>query len=123
MAAWTSDELDTIGSAEEVTISTMRQDGSLRTPVIIWIVRHGDDLYIRSVNGRSGSWFRGALTRNEARIRAGSLEKDVSLVEAGDVNDEIDDAYREKYQERYPGITPSMVTPEVRSTTLRLVPR
>ena len=25
---------------------------TLRNPVTIWVVRHGDDLYIRSVNGR-----------------------------------------------------------------------
>lgn len=122
MTAWTREELKTFGDPEEVTIETMRKDGSLRKPVIIWIVRHDDDLYIRSVNGREASWFRGVLTRHEGRIRAGSVEKDVYLVETDDVNDEVDAAYREKYR-RYPGIVPSIVKPEAQAATLRLDPR
>jgi hypothetical protein len=42
---WTSDELNRIGSAEEVRIATTRPDGTLRKPVIGGLVRHGDDLY------------------------------------------------------------------------------
>jgi len=86
------------------------------------VVRGGDDGYVRSVNGRESSWFRGAQARHEARIRAGGIEKDATVVETDDVNDEIDAAYRAKYGGRYPGIVPSMVTPEARAATLELVP-
>jgi hypothetical protein len=120
--AWTSEKLDTIGSADEVTIETTRQDGSLRKPVIVWIVRHGDDLYIRSVNGRGSDWFRGALTRHEGRLRVGSVEKEITFVEVDGPHDEIDAAYWEKYR-RYPGIVPSVVKPEAQAATLRLDPR
>ena len=52
MTAWTSDELNKIGNAEELQIAALRADDTLRKPVIIWVVRLGDDLYVRSVNGR-----------------------------------------------------------------------
>ena len=59
MTYWTTDELNKIGSAEELHIAGLKADGTLRKPVIIWGVRVGDELYVRSVNGRSSSWFRG----------------------------------------------------------------
>jgi hypothetical protein len=124
MTTWTSDELSGLGTEEEVRIATTRQDGTLRKPVIVWIVRHGDDVYVRSVNGPTAAWFRGTRSRHEGRILSSGVEKDVAFVEEADpgINDEIDAAYRTKYH-RYPSIVPSMVTPEVRSTTTKLVPR
>jgi hypothetical protein len=101
----------------------MRADGTLRRPVTIWVVRVGDDVYVRSVNGRGSSWFRAAQVRHEAHIRAGGVEKDVDLVETDDAGDEIDAAYRTKYGLRYAGIVPSIVAPEARAATLELVPR
>jgi hypothetical protein len=123
MSAWTSDELDRIGGAEELDLASVRRDGTLRGPVTMWVVRDRDGVYVRSVNGRGSSWFRGAQNRHEARVRAGGVEKDVSLVEVHDENDEIDAAYRAKYEGRYPTITPSIVAPEARAATLKLVPR
>jgi len=96
--AWTSDELSNIGAAEELQIAPLQQDGSLRKPVTIWVVRHGDDLFVRSVNGRTATWFRGAQLRHEAHIHAGGVDKDVLLVETDDLNDAIDTAYRTKYR-------------------------
>ena len=122
--AWTSDELSKIGAAEELQIAPPRQDGSLRKPVTIWVVRHGDDLYVRSVSGPDAAWFRGTRTRHEGRIRAGGVDKDVMFLDADrDADDEIDDAYRAKYS-RYPArILGTVLTPGARSTTLKLVPR
>src|SRR5713226_10153253 len=97
MSTWTSDELDRIGRAEELEIASVRRDGTQRKPVTVWVVCHGDDLYVRSVNGRTSSWFRGAQSRHEAHIHAGGVEKDVRLVETRDMTDEIDAAYRTKY--------------------------
>ena len=120
---WTSDELDAIEAAEELTLASVRRDGTLRGPVTMWVVRESDDVYVRSVNGRDSTWFRAAQTRHEAHIRAEGVEKDVELVETDERPDAVDDAYREKYGRRYPTIVPSIVTPEARAATLRLVPR
>lgn len=124
MTAWTSDELDKIGAADELEIAPLRRDGTLRKPVTIWVVRVGDELYIRSVNGRSGAWFRGVQTRHEGRIWAGGVEKEVTFVEEADpaINDQVDAAYRAKYR-RYPQYVSPMVTAEARATTLKLAPR
>ena len=79
MTAWAKDELDKIANADELRLATIRPDGSLRDPVTIWVVRHGDDLYIRSYRGPGGSWFRRARERREGRIQAGGVDKDVTL--------------------------------------------
>ena len=121
--AWTNDELDAIGAAEELTLSPARRDGSLRRPVTMWVVRDGDEIYVRSVNGRSSSWFCGVQHRHQAHIRAAGVDKDVDLVETDDAADDVDAAYLAKYAPRYPSIVPSIVAPEARAATLRLVPR
>ena len=49
MAGWTNEELEKIAAADELELASTRSDGSLRKPVTIWVVRYGDDLYVRSV--------------------------------------------------------------------------
>jgi hypothetical protein len=125
MTTWTSDELTKIGTAEELQIVSLRRDGTLRNPVTIWVVRLGDDIYVRSVYGRSSAWFRGTQTRHEGHIRAGGVEKDVTFVEesAPEVNDQIDAAYRTKYRRYAASIINSVISSEARSATIKLVPR
>ena len=125
MTTWTSDELKQIGKAEELQIASLRRDGTLRSPVTIWVVRLGDDLYVRSVNGRTSSWFRGTQASHEGHIRAGGVDKDVTFVEEPDahVNEQIDAAYRTKYRRYAASIIDSIVSPEARSATIKLVPR
>ena len=91
----------------------------------MWVVRVGDDLYVRAVKGRTGSWFRGTQTRHAGRIRSGGVAKDVRFVEAPDspLHTEIDAAYRQKYH-RYPqAYVDACLTPEARAATIQLVPR
>jgi len=124
MTQWTSGQLDKLGKAEEVQIASVRPDGTLGKPVTVWAVRHGDDLYVRSVRGSSAHWFRGTQERHEGRIRAGGVQQNVAFVDVGhDFDDELDAAYRSKYR-RYAGnILNSVLTPQARSTTMKLVPR
>ena len=126
MTEWTRDELNKIGTAEELEIASLRRDGTLRKPTTIWVVRVGDDLYVRSAYGPTSAWFRGAQVRHEGRIRAGGVEKDVSFGDAGadpNLNDQIDTAYRTKYRRYEETYVKPVVSPEVRSTTIKLVPR
>src|SRR5207249_8904211 len=84
-----SDDLNKVGTAEELRIASLRRDGTLRNRVTIWVVRNGDDLYVRSVNGPTGTWFRGAQVRHQGHIQAGGVDKDVTFVEADhDIDDE-----------------------------------
>jgi len=123
MSIWTSDELDRIGGSEELEIASVRRDGTLRSPVTIWVVRHGDDLYVRSVNGRTSSWFRGVQVRHEGHVRAGGVDKDVLFVEMDDLDDEVDAEYRSKYRRYAESIVDSIISPDARAATLKLVPR
>jgi hypothetical protein len=91
--------------------------------VTIWVIRHGDDLYVRSVNGRTSAWFRGVQVHHEGRIRAGGVDKDVLFVETDDMNDQIDAAYRAKYHRYAERIVSSIMRPEARAATLKVVPR
>ncbi len=125
MTQWTADELTRIGRAEELQVASLRRDGTLRKPVTIWVVPSGDGLYVRSaVKGRNAAWFRGAQERHEGRIWAGGVDKDVTFAAADHaVDDAVDAAYRGKYR-RYAGrILNSVLTPEARSTTIKLAPR
>ena len=124
MSAWTKDELDKIGAADELELASVKPDGTLRKPVTIWVVRHGDDLYVRSVGGHTGAWFRGTQLRHEGHIQAGGVDKDVLFADADpDINDELDAAYRGKYRRYAANIVGSIVSPEARSATIKLVPR
>jgi hypothetical protein len=124
MTTWTNDELNKIGNAEELELASLRSDDTLRKPTIIWVVRVDDDLYVRSVNGRTSAWFHGVQTKYAGHIRAGGVDKDVTFIEANDsnINDQVDAAYITKYR-RYAGIAKSMTTSTVRAATIKLVLR
>jgi hypothetical protein len=91
--------------------------------VTIWVVRTGGDLYVRSVKGRSGTWFRRAPAAGEGRIRAGGVERDVGFEEPGPhVHAAVTAAYHEKYDRYGPSIVGTVVSAESATTTMRLVP-
>ena len=123
--AWTTDEVSKIGAAEELGLAPLRRDGTVQKRVTIWVVRVGDDLYVRSWKGRTSSWFRGTQERHEGRIEAGGVGKDVSFVPEPDcdINDRIDDAYRTKYRQYGGRYVDPMVAAQARDTTIKLVPR
>jgi hypothetical protein len=124
MTGWTSDELSRIEAADELEIASIRGDSTLRNPTTIWVVRLDDDLFVRSVNGRTAAWFRGTQVRHEGRIWSGGVERDVTFIDADDdIDDQIDDAYRTKYSRYASNIVGSVLTPEARSATIELVPR
>lgn len=126
MATWTKDELSRIADAEELELSSLRRDGSLRDGVTMWVVRDGEGLYVRSIHGRDGVWFRRAQARHEGRIDAGGVSKDVSFGDASrdpGLNKRIDAAYREKYRRFGKDIVGSVVSKDARASTIRIEPR
>jgi hypothetical protein len=124
MTAWTSDELTRIGTADELELASARADGTLRNPRTIWVVRVGGDLYVRSMYGRGGGWFPATQARQEGRIRAAGVDKDVTFSDADpDLDDQIDAAYHDKYRRYGERIIGSIVNPGARAATIKLVPR
>ncbi|HZP44598.1 MAG TPA: DUF2255 family protein [Candidatus Binataceae bacterium] len=124
MKSWTRDELSKLAAAEEIAIAPLGRDGRPRKPVTVWIVRLGDDLYVRSAYGPDSGWFRGARRRGEGRIRAGEMAKEVSFVEADpELTDAIDAAYRAKYRSQGAQYVNMMVSSKARSAALKVLPR
>jgi hypothetical protein len=123
MSGWTHKDLERMGAAIHLQLATFKKDGTLGKPVVIWVVRVGDELYVRSWRGREGAWFRHIQLRPEGRIGAFDVTKEVTFVDVSDdeaLNHEIDAAYQSKYQ-RYsaayvaPMIAPVLATCDIRS--------
>src|SRR4051794_21547143 len=124
MSAWTDEELRRFGAAQELDIAPVRRDGELRSATPIWVVRAGDDLYVRAAYGANKGWHGVARTSRRARISTGGVERDVAIEDADQsVFDAVDEAYRDKYAGRYASIVDSINDAEHRTTTLRLVPQ
>jgi hypothetical protein len=124
MTAWTNDELTRIGNADELRIAFQRPDGTLASARTIWVVRDGDDLYVRSVRGRTSGWFRGVLASHQGHVEAGGVSKDVTFADPDKgIDDELDAAYRDKYRRYAANIVDSIVSPQARSAAVKLVPR
>jgi hypothetical protein len=71
MTTWTSDELNKVGRAEELEISSFRGNGTLRKSRTIWVIRVGDNLYVRSIHYCLGA----PLARLEGEIAFTTLLK------------------------------------------------
>ncbi|MDT5003266.1 MAG: hypothetical protein QOJ24_442 [Mycobacterium sp.] len=123
MSGWTTNQLERISGAQEMRIAGRRRDGSLRKPVIVWMVLIGDDLYTRSVNGAGAAWFRGTRVRHQGHISAGGVDVDVDFLDVDEdaIDDAVDAAYRSKY-EQYPSPVAAITSPPARATTLKFVP-
>jgi hypothetical protein len=120
---WAGDELTRIGRAEELQIASRRPDGTLRPYVTIWVVRAGDDLYVRSAYGSTNPWFVRAQRSGAGRIRAGGIERDVIFGAADPgVHADLDAAYHAKYDRYGPAIVGSVVGQKAAGVTIRLLP-
>lgn len=124
MSAWSDAELDRIGSAAELQLASQRPDGSLRPFIVMWVVRWGDGLYVRSAYGPENGWFRRAQASGGGRIRAGGVERDVSFDQPGtEVDAPVSAAYHAKYDRYGTAIVGTVVSSVAARCTLRLLPR
>jgi hypothetical protein len=120
------DELAAVGDADELRIASCRPDGSLWRFVIIWVVRVGDAIYVRSAHGRDNPWFRHAVASGEGHIRAGGVKRNVAFEEPDPgpaLDAAIDKAFHAKYDHYGPDLVDPVVSPESARATLRLEPR
>jgi hypothetical protein len=122
MITWTAQELDQVGQAEELQLATGRHQGGVSRYVTMWVVRAGDDLYVRSAHGPDNPWYRRARAAKAGRIRAGGLERAVTFEPAdAAVSGAIDGAYHAKYDRYGPQIVGPVTGPDSRDVTIRLV--
>ncbi len=113
--------LEWLRTNKEVTIRTAKHPD---TGVIIWVVVAADDaVYVRSVKGVQGRWYRDLVSDGRATLQMGDLTIPVLAIPATDAGSvtRASEAFLAKYQRSsYVG---SIVRAEVLSTTLRLEPR
>jgi len=125
MTNWTRNDLERIGAAEELRLATFKKDGTLGKPITIWVIRVGDELYVRAYRGGETAWFQHTQRRPEARIGASGVTRDVTFVDTSfdeALNNEIDAAYQSKYRRYSAMYVDPMITSQARATTLKLVP-
>jgi len=110
---------------EEIDIETSGSDGAPVHRTTIWIVVDGDGVYVRSVRGPAGRWYRELLANPRGAVHAGDTVVPVQAYPATDPATiaRVSDAFNHKYQARWPGPTASVLREEVLPTTLRLEPR
>jgi hypothetical protein len=124
MSEWRKDELQRIAETDDLHISPFREDGATYgTPTWIWSVVVGDDLYVRAYNGRNSRWYNAAMGQKAGRITAAGMTKEVSFepLEDAAINDQVDEAYRAKYQSS-PYLSP-MIGSRARAATVKITPR
>ena len=123
MNVWPTDEVRAITDADDLHISSFRDDGVTHgTPTWIWSVAVDDSLYVRAYHGQNSRWYKAAVRQKAGRITAAGMTREVSFEPVeGKINDRIDDAYRAKYTgSQY--LSP-MIGARARSATIKITPR
>lgn len=115
------DDLDLLAATDEIEIETRRADGGTRR-TIIWVMTDGPDVFVRSVRGEAGRWYREALVDPRVTIHAqGRAIAAKATPAAGDAAvARCSSAITRKYAGQ-PGYRP-MLRPPTLATTLRLDP-
>jgi hypothetical protein len=114
-----TDTLQALAVAKEVTIETERHPG---LPVTIWIVVCDETVFVRSVNGPKGRWYRDLAGGSGGTLAFDGIMAEVRAVAVRDeaAIAQVSRAYLDKY--RPSPWAEGMVRPEVLGTTLQLEP-
>ncbi len=119
-SGWQAAELDLLDRTGEIAISSRRADGSYSPWWLIWIVRVGGDVFVRSTDGPDKIWFRNAIRRGRGRIRAGDTVLETTFVDhRAAAQDDITAAYRAKYRSSVPW---SLNRASTSTSTIRVLP-
>jgi hypothetical protein len=112
-----------VDSAQEVEIETRRGEGAPvhRTP--IWAVVDGGDVYVRSLRGTRGRWYRELMADPAAVLHVEGDTFPVQAVQAADPEsiERASHALRRKYPASRS--LDSMLADDILETTVRLEPR
>jgi hypothetical protein len=123
-ASFDAETLQLLDATKEVRIETRRDENAPAHRTIIWVVAVDGEVFVRSVRGEKGRWYREVSANPSAALHVGDKRIPVRAVP---VTDEptigaVSDAYESKYGRTAPGSTRAMLQPETLPTTLRLEP-
>jgi hypothetical protein len=119
-----AETLRLLDETKEVRIETRRDGDSPEHRTIIWVVVVEGEVFVRSVRGQRGRWYREISSNPEGALH---VQDDRIPVQAIPVTEEamvdaVSAAFRSKYQQSSPSSTEAMVRPETLPTTLKLWP-
>lgn len=117
---FTAEQARLIDEAQEVTIETQGKNQAFRT--VIWIVVEGGEVFVRSVRGDDGKWFRRASRDPSVALHVAGTRIPARAIPATDPESvkRTDDALIRKY--RKGRSLDAMLKADIRDTTLRLDP-
>jgi hypothetical protein len=120
MGRFDQETLRKLHDCKEVAIRTTKHPGST---VTIWVVVSGTDVFVRSVRGAKGRWYRDLAPGGAATLEFNGEQVAVQAVPATDALaiERASQEFLSKY--RSSPHAASIVRPEVLQTTLRLDPQ
>jgi hypothetical protein len=119
MANFDAETLRALRHEQEVAIRTEKHP---KAAVVIWVVVAGDAVFVRSVYGRKGRWYRDLATGGRATLEFAGHRLEVRAIPATDAA-AIAGASREYLRKYQPSpYAQAMVKSEIMSMTLRLEP-
>lgn len=120
--SFSGEDLAAIDAAEEVRIET-HAPGADAHRTIIWIVVDRGEVFVRSVNGERGRWYREAKANPAVAIHVNRQRLPATAIHADDPDsiDRVSAALRDKYANHGGSLT-AMLQPHNFATTLRLEP-
>ncbi|MGB8382024.1 MAG: DUF2255 family protein [Dermatophilaceae bacterium] len=121
MTGWTSADLAAIEPDRELRVAARRPDGTLRPSRIVWHVVVDANLYIRSVRGQEGAWYKVARRTGTGAIDAGGVHAEVTFTPDDTHDEAIDRAYHAKYGNGSP--VRAITNPTATATKLRIDPQ
>jgi hypothetical protein len=112
-----------IASVEEVDIETTRGAGAPIHRTTIWAVTGDGVVYVRSLNGKDGRWYRELIANPDAVLHAEGEAIPVRAVRTADPEsvERATRGFNEKYADS--PYLHTMVRQEIEPTTVRLDPR
>jgi hypothetical protein len=119
-----AETLRLLDETREVRIETRRDEDSPEHRTIIWVVVVEGEVFVRSLRGPRGRWYREISSNPEGALHVRDYRLPVQAVPAteGAIVDAVSAAFRSKYQQTSPASTETMVRPETLPTTLKLSP-
>jgi hypothetical protein len=116
--------LQLLDETKEVQIETRRDEDAPAHRTTIWVVTVDGDVFVRSVRGDRGRWYREVSANPSAALHVGDRRIPVRAVPVTDepMVGAVSEAYRSKYGRTSPGSTRAMLQPETLPTTLKLEP-
>jgi hypothetical protein len=120
MTNFAADILRELHDLREVAIRTEKHP---KSAVVIWIAVADDEVFVRSVRGTKGRWYRNLAAGGAATLEFAGRRVAVEAIPAGDP-DAVARASREYLRKYQPSpYAQAMVRSDVLPTTLRLEPR